>query len=64
MGLAEAVGAIPLIMSPEEHDRVVAAVSHVPHIISASLVNLVRDSDTNGDMHRIAAGGFKDITRI
>lgn len=51
-------------MSPEEHDRVVAAVSHVPHIISASLVNLVRDSDTSGDMHRIAAGGFKDITRI
>lgn len=33
IALAEAVGAIPMRMDPDEHDRVVAAVSHVPHLI-------------------------------
>lgn len=59
------LGALPLILTPEEHDYVTAAVSHVPHVISASLVNMVRDlDDTRGLMRTIAAGGFKDITRI
>lgn len=59
------LGAIPLILSCEQHDHVTAAVSHLPHVISASLVNLVRDSDNaDGLMKMIAAGGFKDITRI
>ena len=62
--LIRETGAIPLVVSPDEHDKVVAAVSHLPHIISASLVNLVKDSDDNGLMKQIAAGGFKDITRI
>jgi prephenate dehydrogenase len=57
--------AIPLVLSSDQHDYVTAAVSHVPHVISATLVNLVRDSDTpEGIMKTIAAGGFKDITRI
>lgn len=59
------MGAIPLILTCEEHDYVTAAVSHLPHVIAASLVNLVRDSDSKeGIMKMIAAGGFKDITRI
>ena len=63
--LVEAMGAIPLVMSFGLHDRVTAAVSHVPHVISASLVNLVEDSDSpEGEMRMIAAGGFRDITRI
>ena len=63
--LVSATGAIPLVMTPERHDFITAAVSHVPHVISASLVNLVKDSDSpDGEMHMIAAGGFKDITRI
>ena len=42
-----------------------AAISHLPHVISASLVNLVKNSDSEeGVMKMIAAGGFKDITRI
>lgn len=57
-------GAIPLIVDYEKHDYVTAAVSHLPHIIASSLVNLVRDHDENGLMKAIAAGGFKDITRI
>lgn len=63
--LIAAIGAIPLLLTCEEHDYVTAAISHLPHIIAASLVNLVRKSDSReGVMKMIAAGGFKDITRI
>lgn len=59
------LGAIPLLLSYEEHDYVTAAISHLPHVISASLVNLVHDLDGPDHlMQTIAAGGFKDITRI
>ena len=64
-GIASAIGAIPLILTYEEHDFSVAAISHLPHLVASSLVNLVRDSDgPEGTMKRLAAGGFKDITRI
>jgi len=63
--LVETLGTIPLVLSCEEHDYVTAAISHLPHVIASSLVNLVQDSDSeNGVMKMIAAGGFKDITRI
>ena len=63
--LVESIGAIPLILSYQEHDYVTAAISHLPHVIAASLVNLVKSSDSeDGVMKMIAAGGFKDITRI
>ncbi|WMJ88720.1 prephenate dehydrogenase [Anaerocolumna sp. MB42-C2] len=59
------ISAIPLILNPKEHDTITAAISHVPHIIASSLVNLVKDSDdTSEKMRTLAAGGFKDITRI
>ncbi|MBR4085121.1 MAG: prephenate dehydrogenase [Lachnospiraceae bacterium] len=58
-------GAIPLILDYKQHDYVTAAISHLPHVIAASLVNLVHDSDSDeGIMKMVAAGGFKDITRI
>lgn len=61
----EAIGAIPVIMEAAEHDRVTGCVSHIPHIIASALVNLVKISDTaDGKMKMLAAGGFKDITRI
>lgn len=63
--LVVSLGAIPILMSPNQHDFITAAVSHVPHVISASLVNLVREKDgPEEEMKMIAAGGFKDITRI
>lgn len=63
--LVRSLGAIPLILSPMEHDYVTAGISHLPHVISASLVNLVKNKDSaEGIMKLIAAGGFKDITRI
>ena len=63
--LVQTLGAIPLVLTSEQHDYVTAAVSHLPHIIAAALVNLVHDHDSaEGIMKMIAAGGFKDITRI
>lgn len=63
--LVSSLGAIPLILTCTQHDYVTAAVSHLPHVIAASLVNLIRESDSDdGIMKMIAAGGFKDITRI
>jgi prephenate dehydrogenase len=59
------IGAIPLIMDSKEHDTAVGGVSHLPHIVAAALVNLVRELDKNsGIMKMLAAGGFRDITRI
>ncbi len=63
--VAEALQAIPMLSTPENHDRAVAAVSHLPHLIASSLVNLVEDNDdSDKTMRMIAAGGFRDITRI
>ena len=59
------MGAIPLVLSGEEHDRATAAISHVPHVIASMLVNTVGSLDgPESYMKTLAAGGFKDITRI
>jgi prephenate dehydrogenase len=59
------MGSLPIILNAKEHDEITAAISHLPHIIAAQLVNLVRDSDDKAEkMRALAAGGFKDITRI
>lgn len=59
------LGAIPMILDYDSHDAATAAISHLPHVIAATLVNLVkRLDDPEETMKTIAAGGFKDITRI
>lgn len=61
----EELGALTVIIHPDRHDSITASISHVPHIIAAELVHLVRDmDDENGMLKQLAAGGFKDITRI
>lgn len=63
--VANAIGSIPIVLDYHYHDQVTATISHLPHIVASSLVNLVKDSDgEDGMMKRLAAGGFKDITRI
>ena len=58
-------GAIFATVDAGLHDDITAAISHVPHIVAASLVNMVRENDTSNElMKTFAAGGFKDITRI
>lgn len=59
------LGAIPLVLDYDTHDTATAAISHLPHVIAAALVNFVQQADDSEEtMKTIAAGGFKDITRI
>lgn len=63
--LITGLGSIPMVLDCRQHDYVTAAVSHLPHVVASSLVNLIRESDSeDGIMRMVAAGGFKDITRI
>lgn len=52
-------------MSPSEHDKIVGAISHFPHLIASSLVEHVNFYNEENEWYlRLAAGGFRDITRI
>lgn len=63
--LVEDMGSLPILLDSMEHDKITAAISHLPHIVAAQLVNLIRGSDDVSEkMKQLAAGGFKDITRI
>ncbi|MBR2847744.1 MAG: prephenate dehydrogenase [Clostridia bacterium] len=62
--LAQEIGAIPVAMTPQDHDRAVAAVSHLPHVLSAVLMNTAEELDDDGSVLKFAAGGFRDVTRI
>nr|WP_324259228.1 prephenate dehydrogenase/arogenate dehydrogenase family protein [Cellvibrio fontiphilus] len=59
-----AVGAEVLTMSVEEHDEVLGATSHLPHVIAYSLVDTLAQDIHNPNIFRYAAGGFRDFTRI
>ena len=66
--LVETTGARPLVLPPERHDRLVAAVSHLPQLLAVSLVNTVAAADDPDEAHNLAlelaGGGFRDMTRI
>jgi len=63
--MVEEIGSIPAIMSPEQHDLITAVISHVPHVVAASLVHMANDFESEDKLLlELAAGGFKDITRI
>lgn len=65
IGLLESSGALLLEMDTDVHDRIAAHVSHVPQLLSVLLVNLAdRARQTDPDVLRLAAGGFRDMTRI
>ena len=57
--------ALPIVLDYRLHDTITGTISHLPHIIAACLVNFVKSSDTKDELMKLlAAGGFKDITRI
>lgn len=62
--LLEGIGSRPVIMDPVEHDISVAAVSHLPHLVAATLVNSLFDLPGGEKKSLLAAGGFRDTTRI
>jgi prephenate dehydrogenase len=51
-------------MSPEEHDSVLAAVSHLPHLAAYALVHEIASRENAAELFSYAAGGFRDFTRI
>ena len=60
----QAAGARVEIMQVEQHDQVLAATSHLPHLLAYNLVYTLSKSQKSADIFRYAAGGFKDFTRI
>jgi len=62
IALWHAVGALVALLDPEEHDRIYAAVSHLPHLLAYELVNTV--ADINNTYFAFSGQGFKDSTRI
>ncbi len=64
-GLLVQTGARVLYMDAREHDLVVATVSHLPHLLAASLVKTAGEMEKDHDnVFKLAAGGFRDVTRI
>ncbi len=61
--LALRMDAVPVEMTPADHDKSVGLVSHLPHVIAYAIVDLVL-SKRDPQLKVIAAGGFRDITRI
>jgi prephenate dehydrogenase len=64
VGLADLIGATPVFMDAQEHDSYVAAISHLPLVVSTALFSLVRDSAAWPEMAQLASSGFRDITRL
>lgn len=60
----ESVGAHVECMKVEHHDSVLAATSHLPHMLSYSLVDTLANNHENKEIFNYAAGGFRDFTRI
>jgi prephenate dehydrogenase len=59
--IVASVGANPVVMSAERHDEVVAAVSHLPHLLAVALVNTIAG---NEDAEELVSGSFRDLTRV
>ncbi|MDJ0879742.1 MAG: prephenate dehydrogenase/arogenate dehydrogenase family protein [Halieaceae bacterium] len=60
----ELAGAEVVEMPVAQHDAILAATSHLPHILAFALVDALSRSDLSDDIFRFAAGGFRDFTRI
>jgi len=60
----EGAGARVSTATADEHDRIFAAVSHLPHLLSFALVNEIASRDNAAELLDFAAGGFRDFTRI
>jgi prephenate dehydrogenase len=63
--LVRAIGARPLILDPERHDRLVAATSHLPYLLAVTLVRVAEGfAQEDNLLWRLAASGFRDTSRL
>jgi 3-phosphoshikimate 1-carboxyvinyltransferase len=63
-GFWERLGSLVSVMDAQHHDSVLAATSHLPHILAFALVDMLGHKDEQSEIFQYAAGGFKDFTRI
>ena len=64
LGLVSVLGAEPIFLEAAEHDQYVAAISHLPAVVSTALFTLARGSASWQDMRPLAGTGFRDLTRL
>jgi len=65
LAFVEALGAEPIELDPDRHDKIVAGISHLPYILSASLVATIANEARNDEAYwQLAAGGFRDMSRL
>lgn len=64
LGMIRAAGAVPIYVDPAEHDELVAAVSHLPLMLSVALFRMMRDSACWEDAEQLAGPAFRDMTRL
>jgi prephenate dehydrogenase len=65
LALVEALDAVPIEMEAERHDRIVATISHLPYLLSAALVaTAASEADADEAVWQLAAGGFRDMSRL
>jgi prephenate dehydrogenase len=63
--LVKAVGAKPLLLDAERHDRAVATISHLPYLLAASLMHIEAEANDQDEVTgRLAASGFRDTSRL
>ena len=63
--LALAVGARPLVLEPQRHDRLVASISHLPFLVASALTAAVAEVGADDStVWDVAAGGFRDTSRV
>ena len=62
--LWQKTGALVEAMDAEHHDRILAATSHLPHMLAFGLVHCLENIEDIENVFRFAAGGFRDVTRI
>lgn len=62
--MVQAIGARPYQLSPAEHDRAVAAISHLPFLLSTALVDVTTNSPEWDAMRALAASGYRDVSRL
>jgi len=64
LGWLRAIGAVPVVLSSEEHDRVVAYTSHLPQMLSTALAAMLAERLAAADDLRVAGPGLADMTRL
>jgi prephenate dehydrogenase len=64
IGVVKKLGATPFFIDAQEHDNLVAGISHLPMLLSAALVSLTTQNPSWSEMSKLAASGYHDLTRL